>query len=266
MLLLISSLNTYSFTMFSDCLKETKMRKIYLEKRSTDDCDSNDSIDTIDTIDTFDELNDIDMFLHRELENYNNYTTEFFTQDLNIIHLEVGNSSLSEGRASVIRSSKDHLETQLTQCPSTSAPRDNSFDGFDIQQISEHSSSDLDPSSLYFLENTSSTYNDQEPSPNTPSTSTLPVNISDHVIAHSSSPSTSSSSSSKKLKSKFQSSVTGRKVFPCEHSGCGKKYTKLSHLKVSFFLFVNKYFNKCSSPSGPHVFTHWREALQLPLA
>ena len=190
------------------------------------------------------------MFLHRELENYNSYTTEFFTQDLNIIHLEQGNSSLSEGRASVIRSSKDHLETQLTQCPSTSAPRDNSFDGFDIQQISEHSSSDLDPSSLYFLENTSV-------SPNTPSTSTLPVNISDHVIAHSSSPSTSSSSSSKKSKSKFQSSVTGRKVFPCEHSGCGKKYTKLSHLKVSFFFSVNKYFNKCYSSLGPHVCTHW---------
>ena len=212
------------------------MRKIYLEKRPTDECDI---IGTIDTIDTIDELSDIDLFLHRELENYNNYAEEFFTQDLSTSHIEQGDSFLSEGRVSVIKSSQDELKTKLTQSPSTSAPYDYSFDAFTIKQTSEHNSSDLDYSSPYFLENSSSTSNDQDPSPDTPSTSTLPGNISAPSTFHSSSPSTSSSSSYKKAKSKFQFSEAERKVYPCEHSGCGKKYTKLSHLKVSFFLLVN---------------------------
>ena len=167
--------------MFSDCVGETTMRKVYLEKRSTDESDTIgtidtiDSIDTMDNIDTFDELNYIDLFLHRELENYNNFTTELFTQDLNTSHMEQGNSSLSEGRASVIRSCQDELETQLTQGSSTSAPRNQSFDAFNLQQPSEHISSDLGHSSLYFLKNSSHTSIHQETSPDTPSTSRLPV-------------------------------------------------------------------------------------------
>ena len=218
------------------------MRKVYLEKRPTDECDTSntiDIIDTVDTINTIDELSDIDLFLNRELENYNNYTEEFFTKDLSTSHVEQGNSSLSEGRVSVIKSSQYELRTKLTQSLSISAPYDNTFDAFTIQQTSEHISSDLDYSSPYFLENSSSTSNDQVTSPDTPSTSRLPGNISAPATSPSSSPSTSSSSSSKKAKSKLQSSETERKVYPCEHSGCGKKYTKLSHLKVSFFLLVN---------------------------
>ena len=94
------------------------MRKIYLEKRSTDECDTigtidtSDTIDTIaaiDNIDTFDELNDIDLFLHRELESFNNFTSEFFTDDLNTTNMEQPNITFSEERASVIRSCQDEL-------------------------------------------------------------------------------------------------------------------------------------------------------------
>ena len=137
--------------------------------------------------------------------------------------MEQGNTSIVEGRPSVIKSSKDEYETPLTKCPSISAPYDNSFDHLNHQQTSEHSSRNLDHSSQYIVENSSSTSNDQEHSPDTPSTSRRPVNISAPATSPSSSPSTSSSTSSKKAK--FQCSEAERKVYPCEHSGCGKKYT-----------------------------------------
>ena len=44
------------------------MQKVYLEKRTTDECDTIDTNVTTDTIDTIAKLNDIDLFLHGELE------------------------------------------------------------------------------------------------------------------------------------------------------------------------------------------------------
>ena len=119
------------------------MQKVYLEKRTTDECDTIDTNVTTDTIDTIAKLNDIDLFLHGELESYNNYTCEFFTQALKTCYIEKGNNSHSEVRASVIKSSRDELETQLTQGLSISSPYDSRyhFDAFNIQQTSEHSSS-----------------------------------------------------------------------------------------------------------------------------
>ena len=64
------------------------MQKVYLEKRNTDECDTIDTNVTTDTIDTIAKLNDIDLYLHRELENYNNYTDEFFTQDLKTCYID----------------------------------------------------------------------------------------------------------------------------------------------------------------------------------
>ena len=90
---------------------------------------------------------------------------------------------------------------------------------------------------------------DQITSPDTPSTSILPVNIS--ALA------TSPSSCSSK-KAKLQCSEAERKVYPCEHSGCGKKYTKLSHLKVSFFLLVNWYSPNVTLPQA-HMCAHTGE-------
>ena len=45
------------------------MQKVYLEKRTTDECDTIDTNVTTDTIDTIAKLNDIDLFLHGELES-----------------------------------------------------------------------------------------------------------------------------------------------------------------------------------------------------
>ena len=227
------------------------MKKVYLEKRSLAEHST--------TVDLGD-LEDLDLFLHNELENYSNTTGGFLGQAITSSHMQpVHSSVLGDHRPSVIvENAKDELEVSMLLDPAY----DLSSSGFDLMQASDLSSpSDSSPllssTSTCHLRTSSPPPSHQESSP---ATSPTPGQLSHTSTNHStSSPSTSRSKTGRKPQS--LSSGAERKVYPCQHSGCGKKYTKLSHLKVFFM----KHYTPFKHFPGPHARSHWGEAIQLSM-
>ena len=225
------------------------MKKVYLEKRSL--AEHNTTVDLGD-------LEDLDLFLHNELENYSNNTSSLLGQAITSSHMQpVLSSVLREQRPSVIvENAKDEVGVPMLLDPTYDI---HSCD-FDLVQASDSDSSPLlsSPStSTRHLRTSSPPPSHQESSP---ANSPTPGQLSHTSTKHStSSPSTSRSKTGRKPQS--LSSEAERKVYPCQHSGCGKKYTKLSHLKV-FFL---KHYTPFKHFPGPHVRSHWREAVQLSM-
>ena len=161
-----------SYPNIYDVEHETNMRKVYLEKRSSADCKSGEesqakhetkSIGNIS--EKILDLNDIDVFLQREMENCNYLFSDFFTLDTD--RSELSNTtklSNSNEKTSIPKASKEELKiTPTISCRLSTS----NFDCSNEAQIS--------------------------------------------------------------------SSKGKRNSYYCQHSGCSKKYTKLSHLKVNLF-------------------------------
>jgi len=180
------------------------MKKVYLEKRAT--------TENTDTVLDLRDLEDLDMFLHKELESYTNNAN---THDKNpsFKHSEYAT------RVSVI-------VKNTSEADSTSDV--NLYEVSSVYDLQSTSVSDkCDPPVT--LQQFSST-NQLLAQPQGPSISILAQPSTSPTEENTINP---PPTSNKIIPSKVTSTVE-RKVYLCQFAGCGKKYTKLSHLKVSF--------------------------------
>ena len=217
---------------FPDSSPGVAMKKVYLEKRSLAE-HNNTTVDLGD-------LEDLDLFLHNELENYINTTSGFVGQAVTSSHMQPVHSAVpGDHRPSVIvENAKDEVGVPMLLDPTY----DIRLCDFDLVQTSDLASpSDSSPllsspsTSTCHMRTSSPPPSHQESSP---ANSPTPGQVSHTSTKHStSSPSTSRSKTGRKPHS--LSTEAERKVYPCQHSGCSKKYTKLSHLKVILSL-INK--------------------------
>ena len=130
--------------------QQTNMRKVYLEKRSSKDCDfveesqvKQETISDGNISDKILELDDIDVFLQREMENFDTCFSDFFTLDMESSDLnridssdlnKSPNISRSKERSSIPKDSieelKNTLESSLSSTNSNSNDADLGFFGF----------------------------------------------------------------------------------------------------------------------------------------
>jgi len=241
------------------------MRKVYLEKRFSEEKES------------LEDLSDIDMILCKELENYESFTSSSFSFDFNASDFWTPTpvETITEATSSAILPNSSSpvfscVKTSVITCnyqachyqQSETIPFAPSAVSPDSKCDSPTSAAVKDQINLSPDIITSITVPDNEPQNDSMISHILPDNPSfasnDDPFAFSSSTSLSAAVSiphPKREGSSSSSTDNTRKFFPCQHPGCDKKYTKLSHLKAHMRAHTGERPYSCPWPECDHKFS-----------